>query len=1102
MTLSRKYKITAATIAGVLGLYALAGFYLLPALLLHKLPALLTESTGQYSRLDAVEFNPFNLQLDLHGFSFGGKPAEPASAGTTPADTHTANTTQPAAAPDKTPADQLLSFASLHINVNGLASLKTLGLVIDDIALTHPQLHVQRQADGRFNFSNLLPAKPATATPPQPASPPPAVLLRQLTLSDGQLDWLDKLHDTARSESLSAINFALHDLSITGATTPAKLELALAVGGGGKLQWLGDLNMQPLASKGQLNLDGLSLPKIWQLFLQDSLPLEITQGNLGLHVEYQLSVADKGTDVLISNSSVALNQLTVTDKTSHATLLTLPATRLSGIAVDPRKHLLSIAELSSSDARIAAVLQADGRLNYQTLFATPATTTAADSTATTPAPAPAETQAPAETPAPAPAPAPAQAQAETPAPTPTPTPTPPPAEAQAQAQPNTQPPPAPATPNWQINVGELAIKNYAVDFSDQSRKTPQNQQLSAINVDLRHYSSQPGSQSPLQFSAVPNNSGKLQVKANVGLSPLTASADIDVNGFKIKAFQDYLRDYLALDLLDGEFNSHGHLQMQKTDNLQLTFQGDANLNNLLTRDKISNKDFLKWGDLQFQQINADVGKQTYSVDKVLFDRPYLRLIIQKNRTTNIGDLQVKHPAAPAPTPANAARIKPTNAARVKPANVGWVKQRATQRAEPAPANAARVKQSDTQQTTPTPVITIGQIEFKDGHSDFADYSLILPFVADMDDLDGDIKGYSNAEKNPVKLSLQGKVYNIAQVVIKGTYLQSNGDSNIDLKFTHMPLPLITPYMADFAGYKIEKGQMSLDLKYKIDKGQLSAENKIFIDQLTLGDKVENPHASSLPLHLAIALLKDADGKINLDFPITGSLNDPQFSLGGLISDVISNFISKLVSSPFKALGSLFDNQESDHSSIAFIPGKADFKAGETAKLDQLSQALQNKPALTLDIKGMAYQNQDWPPMRFEAMTDILKKMKSGELRDKGEQLRSEYVQLSDDEYRRLLAKFFKELFPKEIEFSLFGKPRIKAQPDADFYEVARQKLESIMAPEPQRLNDLAIARANAISRYLVEKTGLDLNRIYMLAPELNTGDAQETTAILSLNVAH
>jgi hypothetical protein len=201
------------------------------------------------------------------------------------------------------------------------------------------------------------------------------------------------------------------------------------------------------------------------------------------------------------------------------------------------------------------------------------------------------------------------------------------------------------------------------------------------------------------------------------------------------------------------------------------------------------------------------------------------------------------------------------------------------------------------------------------------------------------------------------------------------------------------------------------------------------------------------------------------------------------------------------LGGLFDNDDHDFSSINFPAGSAEIKPEETVKLDQLSQALQSKPSLTLEVKGMAFQSRDWEQLRFDAVKEILKKMKSGELRDKGETIRSEYIELSEDDYKRLLAKFYAEVFPLDIDKSLLGAPRIKSQPDADFYTIARQKLESVMPPDPQRLTDLAISRANAISKYLVETDHLDIARIYLLAPELDPVNTEGIVSKLSLNAA-
>jgi outer membrane protein OmpA-like peptidoglycan-associated protein len=976
MTITKKTKIIAAVLAGALALYALAGFYLLPMLARSKLPALLAEKTGQQAQLQAVRFNPFKFVLELEGFALS--------------------------APDM---KVLLAFDAFAVDVNAWASLTGQAVVLDSVVLRKPVANIERHADGGFNFSEILP-KDAEAPPEDKKDSGPLPLtIRRLAIEDGQAVWQDSVAGQPQTETLLPVNLAITELT-TQSGSRATFDLGLGLASGGHLQWQGDLDVAQFASKGRLSVEQLVLPKVWRLFLQDLLPVEIAEGQLSLQTEYEAALGDSGLALSIHEGAIDIKQLEIAENGKADELLVIPSVAVRGIAVDLNKRQINISALTSGDAQIKAWLQADGKVNYQALFAKQ------DDTAAVVEPSPAPT--------------------------------------------------APPSPSWQISLDELSLNNYQIQFTDYTQPKPVELQLSGLGFKLQKFSNRPGEKLPLQLTTQLNKSGQLDVGGDIVLQPFSADLKLDIKDVDLKRFQSYLDSYLNLELVNGDFSGRGNLKLALADELQLDFHGDANLANLITRDKAKNKDFLKWSDLQVQQIDVDLAKQDYKLGKVVFERPYVRFTINKDKTTNINAIVVPQLANPAVAE------------------------------KPAERKAEKPKTK--------PVISIGKIELKDGKSNFADYSLILPFVAEMNALNGEVDGFSSEKDSTAKLALKGKVYDLALVGIKGNYQLQTGDSDIVLNFTHLPLPLITPYMAEFAGYRIEKGQMALDLQYKIKKGQLEAKNKVFIDQLTLGEHVENPNAVSLPLHLAVALLKDANGKINLDFPVTGSLEDPQFSVGSLISDVLINLVKKVAMSPFQALGSLLDDKQ-DFSAVSFAAGEAVLTAEESAKLDQLGKALQSKPELVVEVKGMAYQAQDWPVMRFDALKDILKKMKSGELRDKGEKIRSEYIELSDDEYKRLLAKFFKEVFPQEIDYSLLGKPRIKAQPDADFYALARQKLEAIMPPEPQRLNDLAVARANAISKYLMEKAGVDRGRVYVLAPELDPANTVGIVSVLSLNVA-
>jgi uncharacterized protein DUF748 len=1069
----KKILITLFVLLALVGLYAAAGFYLLPKLVRDKLPELVTELTGQSVQLQDAQFDPFEFTVNLQGFNLSAKDGKP-----------------------------LLSFTELAIDVAVIESIKQRALILTSAALQKPIIDIERYTDGRFNFSDAVDkvSPPGEETSADSDSSVPPLLIHHIHLIDGQISWLDMQLGQNAKETLSPVNFSIAEFTTKPDAKPT-FGLGFKLESGGELDWQGDINLTDLSSKGQIKIDKLKLNKVWLLFLQDSMSQEIVDGLLTLQADYNFSSNDQaGLVIQVNKASVDVVQLQLIDKakashladlsveqlsvqadvtyssddksglalrlnkavvdakqlmlsdeanSNHMTdlsvgqlllhtdvsyssdeksgpalqvnngvvdvkqllfseegkaeqLIDIPMLAVQGVNFDLQKQSVNVAALSSSDAKIKAWLQADGQVNYQALFASD--TNAADQA---------------------------------------------PAAAEQAGKP------------WQIALDELDLTNYQIEFTDNTQKKPVTMQLSELNAKVKEYRNVDGLRLPVQFSTRVNNAGSLKLDGNMVLAPFSVDLALNLEEIQVKTFQPYVDPFLKLDLVDGDVNTQGHLQISLVDELQVGYQGNVNIANLITRDKVKNEDFLKWRNLELKQMVIDLQKQDFKLGKVIFYKPYFKFMIKKDGTNNVSDLIV---------------VQPKSKSTVKPA-------------------AKKTKK------TPEPIITIGKIEMKNGQSDFADYSLILPFVAKMNDLDGEVDGFISNANATTELRLQGKVYDLAPVNIAGNYHFKTGDSEITLNFSNMPLPLITPYMADFAGYTIEKGQMALDLKYSIKKGQLLAENKIFIDQLVLGEKVENPKAVSMPLELGISLLKDADGKINLNFPISGSLEDPEFSVGSLVADVFVNLITKAATAPFKAIGSLFDS-DADMSEITFAAGSSDLSTEERAKLDQIAKALATKPELVLEVKGIAYEIQDWPAMRFDAVIDILKKMKSGEMRDRGDKVRYEYIELSDDEYKRLLEKFYTEVFPQKIDHSFFGNPRIKSNPDGDFYSLAITELEGIMKPDPQRLNDLAVSRANQIAKYLTEKVGVDRGRIYILATQLNSKDTQGVIrALLSLNVA-
>lgn len=603
---------------------------------------------------------------------------------------------------------------------------------------------------------------------------------------------------------------------------------------------------------------------------------------------------------------------------------------------------------------------------------------------------------------------------------------------------------------WAIDIKHIALTHFATTFEDRAFKKPVMMTLKPVNFELTGYSNKAGVKLPFQLDVGMNNTGTIQVNGDATLEPFVSHLAIHANTIDLEPFQSYLEKIAHLDIVEGQLSINGKLVMAIPENqpLDLKFTGDSNINQLITRDQKRHRDFITWKSLSLKGVAVDLRKDSYTADTLTIDKPYARVVIRKNKTINFSDIFVT----------------------------------ASQ-----PSNTAVKTSAKSQQ----PYFKLNKVQIIDGASDFSDNSLILPFSAQIKSLDGGASDISSEQKSTIKVSLKGNAYDLAPVDIDGYISPYLGNYNLSLNFKGMPMPLMSPYMVEFAGYKVEKGKMSLGLKYKVVNDELTASNNILIEQFELGDKVDNPRAVSLPLEMAVALLKDSDGKIKMDVPITGSLNDPKFDIGSVISDAIVSTISKVISSPFRALASIADS-DAELSTINFSAGNALLDKTQYEKLIALAKILKQRSALMLDIKGTAFQSQDWPAMRETALYDQLKKIRADEINKQGDKkILAQYVELSNADYKRLLAEMFIEKFPKLAKKSLLGKPELIDAKAGDFYEVAKQQLSITVKSEQPRLKKLAAQRAQVIASYLI-KQGVPTAQIFILDtvidPERNNND--------------
>ena len=387
-------------------------------------------------------------------------------------------------------------------------------------------------------------------------------------------------------------------------------------------------------------------------------------------------------------------------------------------------------------------------------------------------------------------------------------------------------------------------------------------------------------------------------------------------------------------------------------------------------------------------------------------------------------------------------------------------------------------------------IRIDEVTLQGGTILFND-RLIKPNVtATMTQVTGRVAGLMSEPTSRASVDLRGRLANQAPLSITGQINPLAGDLFADLKisFRDIELPPLTPYAGKYAGYAIEKGKLSLDLSYLIDKRQIKAENRVFIDQFTFGQKVDSPDALKLPVGLAVSLLKDRDGRINLDIPVSGSLDDPKFKLGRVIWQVIVNLLTKAVTAPFALLGSMFGGDGEQLSYLEFAPGSASPDAAGVTKLEQLAKALTDRQALSLEVTGHIDPAKDKEGLLQAALERRLKAQRYTELARAGSTPESvDAVSIDPADTERLLRKAYKA--------EKFAKPRNAIGLEKS---LPREEMEKLMlanlAVTDDDLRQLALRRAQAVKDNLTAKGGVPSERIFLMEPKSLAASPREKVA--------
>lgn len=598
-------------------------------------------------------------------------------------------------------------------------------------------------------------------------------------------------------------------------------------------------------------------------------------------------------------------------------------------------------------------------------------------------------------------------------------------------------------PAWRVKLDDVQLADNQLHLVDRVPPDPASLYFSGLDVAVKGFDTAGDQPFALDLKTTLGDRGRITVNGQLGLAPLQGQFDVGIDELNLRQAQPYLNPYVRLEIRSGQLASKLKVVLAPGEPLDLKVGGTAQVTQVHVLDTLHQQDFMRWQLLDLQGIAFALGKRLV-IDKVDLEKPYGTLVINEDLSNNFSALLVPQP------------------------------------------------KSEAKDSSPPLQVRIGGVTIRDGSADFADNSLKPGFATNIQSLEGGIGTLDTAASKPADIHLAGKVDRFAPVEIKGRLDPLDPLQQLDVTayFRQVELTTLSPYTGKFAGYAVRKGRLDLDLQYRIDDGKLQAQNHVVLDQLELGERVDSKDAVDLPVRLAVALLKDSHGRIDLRLPVAGNLSDPNFSVMPVVWQTLRNLLTRTVQAPFRLLAGLVGGHEANLDAIDFAPGSTTLSAQARGDLDKLAAALRQRPLLAVEVKGHASAASDGRALAASQLEKDFQTQYFNLLQRRGDKVPADPSQLQVPADMR--APLLEGLY----------RLRLQAQPpqewdsldDATRTARLRQAVLDAWSGNDGLLRSLAQQRAGAIKTYLVDTAKLDAQRVYLLDVSTQPQSGESPTA--------
>ncbi|WP_448582034.1 DUF748 domain-containing protein [Thermaurantiacus sp.] len=914
-------------------------------------------------------------------------------------------------------------------------SLLSSSLRLDEVRVEAPRIDAELDSGGRLNLARLV--------PPDDGEPTPSVLIADLQVQGGQISFRDGRQQAAPELRVFPLEFALSDLHTTQ-DAGGRFRLKGTTPAGEALGWTGSLILEPLASTGAIVVKGLDAGRAG-LFLGTRLPAKIRGGRVDLTLPYRIAFTGGRLEADLMQPKAELRDLdllarpdmlnaavkvaSVRIDAGHLRLaqqpregldwrLDVPAASAVGLLVEglgpAEGERVQIGAVRLADVRSSARGEiSGGRLRVEGL------------------------------------------------------------NLDVVREPGGAirllrmlPAAVPAGDGPPVAIAQIEFADARVRFDERSTARPGRYRLEPVSARVTGFRSD--GTKPLALEASGGLNGRpWRLAGTISADGSRADLAVRLTALPLAAALPYLPDFPALELMSGTLGIDGRLRYAVARGQpEIGFAGALDVDGFRLRELVRNSDLLRFAHLRMSGIGYDGRSLTVAEARLV--RPVGQVALLSDGQLNYGflldeettmvDAQARLAARQAPKKRLTRAERREARARAEAEKQARIEARA--RARPA--------------AEPDLPLTIKRLVIENGTFVFSDFLVEPDFRAEVQAVHGTVSGLSNRPHQVAQIDLRGHVVDrFSPVTISGrmNLFDYAAATDMRLAFRNIDLPVFNPYSGTYAGFAIAKGKLSAELDYRVVNAALAANHRIVIDQLEWGEATESQQKVGLPVRLATSILKDRHGVISIELPVSGTVDDPAFRLMPLIWKALGQFLGKLVTAPFRALGGLFAEREDAHL-LAFAPGSAAIPAGGEETLAALGKALAERPLLRLDIPASPGLESDARALAAQALEAAL--MAGGRKAEAG----MAFAHLSiERQYDRM-----RELYGKRMP----GKPAFAQaeQGDKDARRLARIKqmqseLLPLFRPDAEALRALGEARAKAVRDVVLAQPNVDPSRVFL-----------------------